>query len=71
MNKAEEKLYALFVAELMKNKVLLDNLWDEPQHMLGLGEFEVEVDGAMAVGPILYDPTKADPRIREDILENE
>ena len=69
MNKAEEKLFALFVAELMKNKVLLDDLWDEPQHMLGLGEFRGK-DG-IEVGPILYDPTKADPRIREDVLENE
>ena len=50
----------------MKNTSLLDELWDEPK----LGEFEVNEGNALARGPIIYDPAKADPpdRVR-NVLE--
>jgi len=69
MNEAEKKLFAIFVAELMKNKIITEEDWlDEDEE---LGEYVVEDDsGLVEVGPIVYDPTKADPTIiRENVLE--
>jgi len=70
MNKAEKELFAMFVAELMNNKMLIDDLWDETQHWKPLGEFEVSGKEGKARGPIFYDPSKCDPpeRVR-NILE--
>ena len=69
MNEAEKRLFALFVAELMKSKIITD------EDLFGfddeLGEYSVEDENGMfEVGPIVYDPTKADPKvIRENVLE--
>jgi hypothetical protein len=69
MNEAEKKLFAIFVAELMKNKIITDEDWLDDEEELG--EYVVEDDsGLIEVGPIVYDPTKADPKvIRENVLE--
>ena len=68
MNRAEKELFAVFVAELMKNTALLDELWEEPRP--NLGAFEINEGNALARGPIIYDPAKADPpdRVR-NVLE--
>jgi len=70
MNEAEKKLFALFVAELMKNNIITDDdLLDFSSD--DIGEY-VKDDGDMIeVGPVTYDPRKADPPtvIRENVLE--
>ncbi len=72
MNRAERELFALFVAELMGNKVLLDELYPElnSPEKSALGEFEIHGEEGIAVGPIWYDESKRDPAIiRENVLE--
>ena len=73
MNKAEKELFAMFVAELMGNKMLIDDLWDETIHWKPakmLGEFQINGGEGRARGPIFYDPSKCDPpeRVR-NVLE--
>lgn len=71
MNEAEKKLFALFVAELMKNKIITDEDLLDTLISDDVGEYEmVDENGMFEVGPIVYDPTKADPSIiRENVLE--
>ena len=69
MNEAEKRLFAIFVAELMKNKILTEEDWlDEDE---ALGEYKIkDKKGMVEIGPIEYDPSKADPQvIRENVLE--
>ena len=70
MNEAEKKLFAIFVAELMKNKILTDEDWLDSEDE-ALGEYSVkDKKGMLEIGPIEYDPSKADPQvIRENVLE--
>jgi len=71
MNEAEKKLFALFVAELMKNKIITDG------DLLGIedniGEYEmVDEKGMVEIGPIIYDPFMADPPTRvRNVLEKD
>ena len=71
MNEAEKKLFALFVAELMKNKIITDDdLLDFSSD--DVGEYVKEdSSGMVEVGPVVYDPSMADPPtlIRENVLE--
>ena len=73
MNEAEKKLFALFVAELMKNKIITDDdLLDTLISDDDIGEYEmVDESGMLEVGPVVYDPRKADPPncIRQNVLE--
>ena len=73
MNKAEKELFALFVAELMNNKLLLNDLATDlihPSQNEKVGEFSVNGEEGFAVGDIWYDPSKTDPSaIRENVLE--
>ena len=68
MNEAEKKLFAIFVAELMKNKIITEDDWlDEEEE---LGEYvKKDKKGVLEVGPVVYDPSQADPKIRENVLE--
>lgn len=69
MNEAEKKLFAIFVAELMKNKIITEDDWlDEDEE---LGEYTVRDEkGVLEIGAIVYDPSKIDPQvIRENVLE--
>ena len=69
MNEAEKKLFAIFVAELMKNKIITEDDWlDEDEE---LGEYAVRDEkGKLEIGAIVYDPSKTDPKvIRENVLE--
>ena len=70
MNEAEKRLFAIFVAELMKNKILTDEDWLDSEDE-ALGEYSVkDKKGMLEIGPIEYDPSKADPQvIRENVLE--
>ena len=70
MNEAEKKLFALFVAELMKNNIITDDdLLDFSSD--DIGEYVKDDGGMIEVGPVTYDPRKADPPtvIREYVLE--
>tara|TARA_R100001594_G_C4049745_1_gene264837 strand:+ start:892 stop:1152 length:261 start_codon:yes stop_codon:yes gene_type:complete len=71
MNEAEKKLFALFVAELMKNNIITDDdLLDFSEN--DVGEYVKEdSSGMVEVGPVVYDPRMADPPtlIRENVLE--
>ena len=71
MNEAENKLFALFVAELMKNNIITDDdLRDFSSD--DVGEYVKEdSSGMVEVGPVVYDPSMADPPtlIRENVLE--
>ena len=70
MNEAEKKLFALFVAELMKNNIITDDdLLDFSSD--DIGEYVKDDGGMIEVGPVTYDPRKADPPtvIRENVLE--
>ena len=70
MNEAEKKLFALFVAELMKNNIITDDdLLDFSSD--DIGEYVKDDGGMIEVGPVTYDPLKADPPtvIRENVLE--
>ena len=70
MNEAEKKLFALFVAELMKNNIITDDdLLDFSS--AAIGEYVKDDGGMIEVGPVTYDPRKADPPtvIRENVLE--
>jgi len=73
MNEAEKKLFALFVAELMKNKIITDDdLLDTLISDDDIGEYKmVDESGMLEVGPVVYDPSMADPPtlIRENVLE--
>ena len=63
MNRAEKELFAMFVAELMNNKMLVDDLWEETEQWKPakkLGEFEVAGDRGKARGPIFYDTSKCE-----------
>ena len=63
MNRAERELFAIFVAELMGNKVLLDEIYPELQGT-AVGRDDKN-------GVILYDESKKDPSvIRENVLES-
>ncbi len=68
MNEAEKKLFAIFVAELMKNNIITEDDWLEEED---LGEYvKKDEKGMLEVGPVVYDPSKADPIvIRENVLE--
>ena len=70
MNEAEKRLFAIFVAELMKNKIITDEDWLDSEDD-SLGEYSVkDKKGMLEIGPIEYDPSKADPQvIRENVLE--
>ena len=70
MNEAEKKLFALFVAELMKNNIITDDdLLDFSSD--DIGEYVKDDGGMIEVGPVTYDPRKAAPPtvIRENVLE--
>ena len=71
MNEAEKKLFALFVAELMKNNIITDDdLLDFSSD--DVGEYVKEdSSGMVEVAPVVYDPSMADPPtlIRENVLE--
>ena len=68
MNEAEKKLFAIFVAELMKNKIITEDDWMEQET---LGEYTIKDEkGMLEVGEVIYDPVQADPQvIRENVLE--
>ena len=69
MNEAEKKLFAIFVAELMKNNIITEDDWLEDEG--DLGEYAVKDEkGKLEIGTIVYDPSKADPvEVRENVLE--
>ena len=71
MNEAEKKLFAIFVAELMKNNIITEDDWLDSDDDDALGEFAVkDKNGMLEIGSLEYDPSKADPQvIRENVLE--
>ena len=68
MNEAEKRLFAIFVAELMKNKIITEDDWMEQEI---LGEYTIKDEkGMLEIGEVIYDPLQADPKvIRENVLE--
>ena len=79
MNEHELKLFELLLAEIFKNKIVLDEIIEEAENSLlditagenlMIGEYEKGNGKSFEYGPILFDESKLQPSaIRENVLE--